>query len=74
MTIRMAMMPRMPPVRMTHVLFDIATATRMESMAKTMSVSSTFTTVDQNGDRPNIDVACGGVCRSSAPPCCEKCW
>ena len=50
----MAMMPRMPPVRMTHVLFDIATATRIESMAKTMSVSSTLTTVAQNAVSPSI--------------------
>ena len=54
MTIRMAMMPRMPPVRITHVLFDIATATRIESMANTMSVSSTLTTVAQNAVSPSM--------------------
>ena len=37
----------------THSLLDIATATRIESMAKTMSVSSTFTTVAQKADRPS---------------------
>ena len=37
----------------THSLCDIATATRIESMAKTMSVSSTFTTVAQKADRPS---------------------
>ena len=37
----------------THSLSETATATRIESMAKTMSVSSTFTTVAQNGDSPS---------------------
>ena len=37
----------------THSLLDIATATRIESMAKTMSVNSTFTTVAQKADRPS---------------------
>ena len=44
----------MPPVRITQIFGDIATATRIESMAKTMSVSSTLTTVVQNADSPNI--------------------
>ena len=55
-TSRIAMTPRMPPVMITQSLFDIATATRIESIAKTMSVSSTFATVDQNGDRPSHDL------------------
>ena len=38
---------------MTHIFGDIATATRIESTAKTMSVSSTFTTVAQNAERPS---------------------
>ena len=38
---------------MTHVFGDIATATRIESTAKTMSVSSTFTTVAQKADSPS---------------------
>ena len=46
-------MPSMPPVRITQVFGDIATATRIESIAKTMSVSSTLTTVAQNADRPS---------------------
>ena len=50
----------------THSLFDIATATRIESMAKTMSVSSTFTTVAQNADRPSHGRA-GLKRRASAP-------
>ena len=48
MTSRIMTMPRMPPVRITQSFGDIATATRIESMANTMSVSSTFTTVAQN--------------------------
>ena len=47
------MMPRMPPAIITHSLRDIATATRMESTAKTMSVNSTLITVDQNGREPH---------------------
>ncbi len=43
----------MPPVITTHSLFDTATATRIESMAKTMSVNSTLTTVAQKGDSPS---------------------
>ena len=35
-------------MRMTQIFGDIATATRIESIAKTMSVSSTLTTVAQN--------------------------
>ncbi len=38
---------------MTHSLFDIATATRIESTANTISVSSTLTTVAQKADRPS---------------------
>ena len=41
----------------TQVFGDIATATRIESTAKTMSVSSTLTTVAQNADRPSHGVA-----------------
>ena len=37
----------------THSLLDIATATRIESTAKTMSVNSTFTTVAQKADSPS---------------------
>ena len=47
------MMPRMPPVMTTHSLSETATATRIESMANTMSVNSTLTTVAQNGDSPS---------------------
>ena len=53
MTSRIAMMPRMPPVRTTHSFGDIATATRIESMANTTSVSSTLTTVAQKAVRPS---------------------
>ena len=56
-------MPRIPPVNTTHSFGDMATATRIESIAKTMSVSSTFTTVDQNGVMPSIEEAFGGVRR-----------
>ena len=52
-TIRIATMPSSPPVMITHSLGDIATATRIESIAKTISVSSTLTTVAQNADRPS---------------------
>ena len=65
-TSRMAITPRIPPTMITHVLFDIATATRIESMANTMSVSSTLTTVAQNAGRPSHGCACFGVRRSSA--------
>ena len=54
MTSRIMMMPRMPPVSTTQSFDDIATATRIESIAKMMSVNSTFTTVAQNADRPSI--------------------
>ena len=57
----MAITPRIPPVMITHVLFDIATARRIESMANTMSVNSTFTTVDQNGLIPSQELAGFGV-------------
>ncbi len=40
---RIMLIPRMPPVMTTHLLGDIATATRIESTAKTTSVSSTRT-------------------------------
>jgi hypothetical protein len=43
----------------------------MESIAKTTSVSSTFTTVAQNGDRPSQAVARRGA-RRSAPASCPK--
>ena len=43
----------MPPVSTTHSFGDIATATRIESMANTISVSSTFTTVAQNAREPS---------------------
>ena len=51
------MMPSMPPAMITHVFDDIATATRIESTAKTMSVSSTLTTVAQNADSPKAGFA-----------------
>ena len=66
-------MPSSPPVTITHSLLDIATATRIESIAKTMSVSSTFTTVAQNAERPSQALACFGVRRASASPP-EKCF
>ena len=48
--------------RQDHPIFgDIATATRIESMAKTMSVNSTFTTVAQNALSPSHGFARGGV-------------
>ena len=53
MTSRIAMMPKIPPAMITQVFDDIATATRIESTAKTMSVSSTLTTVAQNAESPN---------------------
>ena len=59
-------MPRMPPVMITHSLFDIATATRMESIAKTTSVSSTRTTVAQKAERPSHALAGFGWRRRSA--------
>ena len=59
---------------MTHSFGDIATATRIESIAKTMSVSSTLTTVAQNADRPSQGLAFGGVRRSCASPPRKKCW
>ena len=49
----------------TQSLGDIATATRIESIAKTMSVSSTLTTVAQNADRPSQALA---VWACAAPP------
>ena len=58
-TIRIATMPSSPPVMITHSFGDIATATRIESMAKTMSVSSTLTTVAQNADSPSHGLAFG---------------
>ena len=64
----------MPPVRMTHSFGDIATATRIESIAKTMSVSSTFTTVAQNAVSPSHGWARRGFRRSAAlspPPKCR---
>ena len=67
-------MPRMPPVITTHSLFETATATRIESMAKTMSVSSTFTTVAQNGERPSQGSAGLIFWRSSPLACPKKCW
>ena len=73
MTSRIITMPRMPPVRMTQRLGDIATATRIESIANTMSVSSTFTTVAQNGLSPIHGSALGGVRRSSPPLPAPKC-
>jgi hypothetical protein len=46
------MMPRIPPVRITQSFDDMATATRIESIANTISVSSTLTTVAQKALRP----------------------
>src|SRR5262245_49536537 len=65
MTSLIITIPRMPPDRITHSFGDIATATRIESIAKTISVSSTLTTVDQNGVRPSHEAAAGGVLRDS---------
>ena len=51
----------------TQIFVDIATATRIESTAKTMSVSSTLTTVAQNADSPNAGLrrrdGCGAPAR-----------
>ena len=49
---------------------DMATATRIESSAKTISVNSTLRTVAQNGERPIHPLALGGVRRpaASSPP------
>jgi hypothetical protein len=55
----------MPPERITHSFGDIATATRMESIAKTISVSSTLTTVAQNAGSPIHGCALGGRRRAS---------
>jgi hypothetical protein len=68
MTMRIVMMPRRPPLMTTHVFGDIATATRIESTAKMMSVSSTRTTVAQNALRPSHAVAGLMARRSSVPP------
>ena len=46
-------MPRMPPVITTHSFGDIATATRIESIENARLISSTRTTVAQNGDSPS---------------------
>ena len=54
----------------TQSFGDIATATRIESMANTMSVSSTFTTVAQNAVSPSHGRAAGrasGAPRVAAP-------
>ena len=72
-TIRIAMMPKIPPAMITHVFDDIATATRIESTAKTISVSSTLTTVAQNAESPNAARACGMLRRSCASPPPKKC-
>ena len=61
-TIRIVMIPRMPPLSTTHSFGDIATATRIESIAKTKSVSSTRTTVPQKAESPIHGLA-GGVAR-----------
>ena len=53
MTRRISTIPSTPPLTTTHVFGDIATATRIESTAKTRSVSSTLTTVPQKADRPS---------------------
>ena len=44
----------MPPVTTTQSFGDIATATRIESIENARLISSTRTTVAQNGDRPSI--------------------
>src|SRR5688500_7323900 len=59
-TMRSATIPSMPPVRMTHVLLDIATATRMESIENARFIISTRTTVPQNADMPKLATAGGG--------------
>ena len=41
--------PRIPPVTTTQVLFDTATATRMESIANRMSLDSTTTRTANSG-------------------------
>ena len=64
-TIRIATMPRMPPVSTTQSLGDMATATRIESIEKARFISSTRTTVAQNGDSPNPGLAGGGCDRST---------
>ena len=73
MTSRIAMMPRMPPVSTTQALLDRPTATTTESIANTMSVSSTRTTVAQNAGNPSQGFARGISRRwwTSAPP--RKC-
>ena len=73
MTTRIMTMPRMPPVRITQSFGDIATATRIESIANTMSVSSTFTTVAQKAVSPIHGCAVGGVRRASVSPDPKKC-
>ncbi len=70
---RIMMMPRMPPVITTQGFCDIATPTRIESMANTRSVSSTFTTVAQSGGRPSQGFAGVKARRDSASPP-EKKW
>ena len=57
----------------THVFCDIATPTRIESTANTTSVSSTFTTVAQSGDRPSQGLAGLKPWRDSASPPAKKC-
>ncbi len=51
----------------------MATATTIESTAKTMSVNSTFTTVAQNADRPSQGRALGTDRPSSASCSPKKC-
>ena len=57
----------------TQVFGDIATATRIESTAKTMSVSSTFTTVAQKAVSPSHGARrLDRRARSSASPLPKK--
>ncbi len=64
-TNRIATIPRIPPVITTQSFGDIATATRIESIENARLISSTLTTVAQNGDRPSHPFAFGASLRSA---------
>ncbi len=65
-------MPRMPPVITTQSLGDIATATRIESIENARLISSTRTTVAQNGDSPSMPFAFGACAPVVAVPRAAK--
>ena len=68
----MASRPITPPAITTQTLFDIATATRIESIENIRFSSSSRTTVDQYGDSPKMGRAAGAAEDASSPPRPEK--